>query len=447
MSSLPVQPVQTSIERPQLVKKDLIQLVERQITKWPTQQPFQRSKVLVKDLRSNLLNPSNGFTTTVPLTNIPTLRKPRHAQDSSALNSVATSFCTSSSSVGSNHPDSMQVSLSSTTPNSNVGLKQSQISSDSSAPTLILKLLINDTRYHQEGIRRSQVITVPSVNQSEHAPEYAIKFIDLFHNLQKTNTMLEGIGELTFCDPDEPDYGQILMKGEFRTTIPDSELLIVTNSKTLKLNVTPYPSLSISSFASGPLQNESSLTSSSNTTATTVVIGSSQYINQLLNDPNSKPLRIAESVHAIKKGPKSKMISELVIEASKLPGHATFTANRHRVLLYNQVAAHWEFAASFSATHFHKQCPITYNIKSKKAIAKALGIQSTSLSAAEQGHELIQLYGAGGSHESSEVVNEVESGKTGAMALMDFLRKWEADHPVTGSKAEKRRLKLRKMGL
>ncbi|KAH7875741.1 uncharacterized protein C8R40DRAFT_1170346 [Lentinula edodes] len=122
------------------------------------------------------------------------------------------------------------------------------------------------------------------------------------------------------------------------------------------------------------------------------------------------------------------MVNELVIQASQLPGYKTFKAGRHRVLQYKQVAAHWEFAATFSATHFCQVCPIMHNVKSKKLIADAL----------EQGHELIQLYGAHGSHELSEVATELASGKTGAVGLMDFLCAWEEMHPVAGTKAEMR---------
>lgn len=44
------------------------------------------------------------------------------------------------------------------------------------------------------------------------------------------------------------------------------------------------------------------------------------------------------------------------------------------------------------------------------------------------------------------MVLELASGKTGAVALMDFLREWEAAHPVTGTKAEMRRLKRHSVG-
>ena len=81
------------------------------------------------------------------------------------------------------------------------------------------------------------------------------------------------------------------------------------------------------------------------------------HMSQLLNDLNSKPLEIAESRN--RRGPKSTMVDELVIQASRLPGYETFKAGHHRVLQYEQVAAHWEFAATFSATHFRQVCPIT----------------------------------------------------------------------------------------
>ncbi|KAJ3911604.1 hypothetical protein F5877DRAFT_73062 [Lentinula edodes] len=215
-------------------------------------------------------------------------------------------------------------------------------------------------------------------------------------SLQQTHTALDGVGKLTFCDPDEPDYGQILMKGDFYATVPSADVLIVPPSKILKLNVTLYPisgrHLSQSLLAPVPLQTNT--------------------LNQMVN--------------------------KLVIQASQLPGYKTFKAGRHRVLQYEQVAAHWEFAATFSATHFCQ-----HNVKSKKLIADALGIRTTSLTAAEQGHELIQLYGAHGSHELSEVATELASGKTGAVGLMDFLCAWEEMHPVAGTKAEMRCSKCR----
>ncbi|KAJ3925465.1 MAG: hypothetical protein NXY57DRAFT_979491 [Lentinula lateritia] len=467
MSLSPPVQVQTPIERSyvaaelnQLSKADLIKLVERQITKWPTQRPFQRSRVRVEELKLNLLNKNNGFSTVVPIGHLTSSRKSRLqiVRDVVGSGSVKgtnrsqqTQITTSSSVLDSSFNLSQTSSKASDlthvlippTPTSNIPSKRPDIIQTSLTPsihsTVTLKLLINDTRFQEQGLRRSQVITVPYVDEPKRgSKEYNVKFSDIYNSLQRTHTALDGVGELTFCDPDEPDYGQILMKGDFHTTIPSADVIVVPPSKILKLNVTLYPisarHLSQSLLAPVPLQTKTSTFTSS----------ASMHMSQLLNNPNSKPLEIAESRN--RRGPKSTMVDELVIQASRLPGYETFKAGRHRVLQYEQVAAHWEFAATFSATHFRQVCPITRNVKSKKSIADALGIRTTSLAAAEQGHELIQLYGAHGSHESSEVATEITSGKTGAVGLMDFLRAWEEMHPVTGTKAEMRRLKRRNVG-
>ncbi|KAJ3914035.1 hypothetical protein F5877DRAFT_71048 [Lentinula edodes] len=410
------------------------------------QTPIERSyvaaelKVRVEELKLNLLSKSNGFSTVVPIGGLISSRKSRSRIASDVVGSGPvqgvnrsrqTQITTSSSVRDSSFNPSQTSSKASDlkhvlippTPTLNIHLAQTlkhpDITQTPLTPylrsTVTLKLLINDTRFQEQGLRRSQVITVPYVDEPKRgSKEYNVKFSDIYNSLQQTHTALDGVGELTFCDPDEPDYGQILMKGDFHTTVPSADVLVVPPSKILKLNVT--------------------LTKTSTFTSST-----SMHMSQLLNDPNSKPLEIAESRN--RRGPKSTMVDELVIQASRLPGYETFKAGRHRVLQYEQVAAHWEFAATFSATHFRQR-----NVKSKKSIADALGIRTTSLAAAEQGHELIQLYGAHGSHESSEVATEIASGKTGAVGLMDFLRAWEEMHPVTGTKAEMRRLKRRNVG-
>ncbi|KAJ4475106.1 hypothetical protein C8R41DRAFT_923708 [Lentinula lateritia] len=463
MSLSPPAQVQTPIERSyvaaelnQLSKADLIKLVERQITKWPTQRPFQRSRVRVEELKLNLLSKSNGFSTVVPIGDLISSRK-SHSRIASdvvgsgpveGVNRSRQTQITTSSSVRDSSFNPSQTSSKASglkhvlippTPISNIHLAQTSKHPDITQTPLTpylrsmvtLKLLINDTRFQEQALRRSQAITVPYVDEPKRgSKEYNVKFSDIYNSLQQMHTALDGVGELTFCDPDEPDYGQILMKGDFHTTVPSADVLVVPPSKILKLNVTLYPisgrHLSQSLLAPVPLQTNTS----------TFTLSASMHMSQLLNDPNSKPLEIAESRN--RRGPKSAMVDELVIQASQLPGYETFKAGRHRVLQYEQVAAHWEFAATFSATHFRQR-----NVKSKKSIADALGIRTTSLAAAEQGHELIQLYGAHGSHESLEVATELASGKTGAVGLMDFLRAWEEMHPVAGTKAEMRRLKRR----
>ncbi|KAJ3905751.1 hypothetical protein F5879DRAFT_949694 [Lentinula edodes] len=415
ISLSPPAQVQTPIER-SYVAAELNQLSKADLIKLPTQCPFQRSRL-------NLLSKSNGFSTVVPIGNLISSQK--------SCSRIASDVVGS----GPVQASDLKHVLIPPTPTSNIHLAQTLKHPDITQTLLTpylcstvtvsllnssLKLLINDTWFQEQGLCHSQVITVPYVDEPKCGPkEYNIKFSDIYDSLQQTHTALDGVGKLTFCDPDEPDYGQILMKGDFYATVPSADVLIVPPSKILKLNVTLYPisgrHLSQSLLAPVPLQ----------TNTLTCTSSASMHMSQLLNDPNSKPLEIAKS------------------NASQLPGYKTFKAGRHRVLQYEQVAAHWEFAATFSATHFCQVCPIMHNVKSKKLIADALGIRTTSLTAAEQGHELIQLYGAHGSHELSEVATELASGKTGAVGLMDFLRAWEEMHPVAGTKAEMRCSKCR----
>ncbi len=42
---------------------------------------------------------------------------------------------------------------------------------------------------------------------------------------------------MSLHDPVEPDYGQILMKGDLATAVPNPEFLIVPDSGVLKLTV------------------------------------------------------------------------------------------------------------------------------------------------------------------------------------------------------------------
>ncbi|KAJ3859226.1 hypothetical protein EV359DRAFT_86654 [Lentinula novae-zelandiae] len=271
MSLSPPAQVQTPIERSyvvaelnQLSKADLIKLVERQITKWPTQRPFQRSRVWVEELKLNLLSKSNGFSTVVPIGNLISSRKSRSRIASDVVGSgpvegvnrsqqtqikTSSSICNSSfnpSQTSSKASDLKHV-LIPPTPTSNIHLAQTSkhpnITQTPLTPdlrsTVTLKLLINDTRFQEQGLRCSQVITVPYVDEPKRgSKEYNVKFSDIYNSFQQTHTALDGVGELTFCDPDEPDYGQILMKGDFHTTVPSIDVLVVPPSKILKLNVT-----------------------------------------------------------------------------------------------------------------------------------------------------------------------------------------------------------------
>ncbi|KAJ3759608.1 hypothetical protein EV360DRAFT_81944 [Lentinula raphanica] len=394
-----------------LNKADLIKLVERQMTKWPSQQLFHRAWVQVEDLKKALLDPSNGFTTNAP------------------FGKIAISVSSGTQPLQTSLSSSFTPNLLSTTPVINPPVPAVL---DSDSPIISLKLLINNMRFHQEGLRRSQTISISYLYRSgQGSSDYVVKFTDIFNSLQQTHTALEGIGELTACDPDDPEYGQILMKGDFSITSPSESLVVIPASRILKLNVMPYlfvPPASNNLMQSISLQPLN--TSSSSSSQVRFLPGFNQHLTQLLNDPDSKPLQIAEAIHPSKKGSKVMMVNELTKEASILPGYVTFKANRHCVLSYDEIASHWRFIATFLETHSHCKCPITNNIKSKKAIALALGMQTTSLSAAEQGHRLVECYGPGGSHELPEVVAELKSGKTGAFALMDFLREWEVAHPI-----------------
>ncbi|KAJ3772444.1 hypothetical protein FB446DRAFT_50235 [Lentinula raphanica] len=420
-----------------LNRSELIELVERQIMKWPAHrgQPFHRSRVRVKELKEALLNPANGFTTNLPFGSIANLQKRRRGRATqNASPALNRDGGLPQESLNSNTNASQSTPLLS----SSVYLPtvhRSTPATPTPSPTLTLKLLINDTRYQPEGLRRSQIITVPYSIRSEcGSNEYTVLFSDVFDRLQLTNTALEGTGELTSCDPDEPEYGHVLMKGDFGATAPSTESLFIPASKKLKLNITPYLSLAstpVRKFAASGVEKLSQ-DSNANASGSSLLISraSKQSLTQVLSDPNSIPLRFADTFYGPKKGPKELMIKELTNEASKSPGYDTFISNRHRVLPYHEVVAHWTFIATFSNAHFRNKCPVTNNVKSKTAIAQALGIRTTSLSAAEQGYRLIQIYGPDGSDEAPEVVAEVASGKTGAVALMDFLIHWKETHPV-----------------
>ncbi|KAJ3764699.1 hypothetical protein FB446DRAFT_795833 [Lentinula raphanica] len=139
---------------------------------------------------------------------------------------------------------------------------------------------------------------------------------------------------------------------------------------------------------------------------------------------------------------KQRMVSWLHGEAEKLPGFEEFQTSRCHRLSNPDIAAHWAFAAEFSESKFRKKCAVTGLTITKKVIATVLGLGETSLATAEEGHDLVTLYGSGGTHEAPEVVSAIEGSDadvTGASELLDFLREWELKHPVTDSKAEKRR--------
>jgi hypothetical protein len=65
----------------------------------------------------------------------------------------------------------------------------------------------------------------------------------------------------------------------------------------------------------------------------------------------------------------------------------------------------------------------------KNSIAKALGISTTSLAEAENAARLLGIFGPGGSHTATEVVEVVEkddeTSPRGAQALLPFLVGWE----------------------
>ncbi|KAJ3709884.1 hypothetical protein C8R42DRAFT_407763 [Lentinula raphanica] len=139
---------------------------------------------------------------------------------------------------------------------------------------------------------------------------------------------------------------------------------------------------------------------------------------------------------------KQRMITWLRGEAEKLPGFEEFQSSRCHRLSNSAIAAHWTFAAEFSESKFRKKCEVTELTITKKVIAKVLGLGETSLATAEEGHDLLKLYGPGGSHVAPEVIRAVEGEDTdvsGATELLNFLREWELNHPVPESKAAKRR--------
>ncbi|KAJ3756085.1 hypothetical protein EV360DRAFT_72297 [Lentinula raphanica] len=426
--SVPTEPV-ASFERSYvhaelsgLNKAELIKLVERQITKWPSQQPFHRSQVRVKELKAALLDPSNGFTTNL-----------LNLMDKSDSLNISQSVQTM------NSPSS----LASQTPvnSGGSGHRSPKRSSDYKHPR-------SSNYHHTEAtcrrFRCSQMITVPCSDCAGHGSnEYTIKFSDIYSSLQQTNTALEGTGELTTSDPDERGYGHVLMKGNFCATVPSTESLLIPASKYLSLapstNLPSFishnpkaiiPSVDGSSVNNVSFQYIQNASGSASGSDTVISRASHQSLRELFNDPNSIPLQFADKFYGPKKGLKTTMVTELTNEALKLPGYTTFISNHHCVLPYHEVAAHWAFITTFLEVHFCHKCPITHNVKSKKAIAKALGIWTTSLSAAEQGHELVQRYGPGGSHSAPEVIAELSSEKVGAVGLMDFLHQWAAAHPV-----------------
>lgn len=66
-------------------------------------------------------------------------------------------------------------------------------------------------------------------------------------------------------------------------------------------------------------------------------------------------------------------------------------------------------------------------------ICAALDMGETWLRQAEEGNQLVQLYGEGGACEAQEVMDEItEQCKPplGSGKLFNFLRNWEASHPA-----------------
>ncbi|KAJ3833746.1 hypothetical protein F5878DRAFT_698827 [Lentinula raphanica] len=323
----------------------------------------------------------------------------------------------------------------------------------SAAPSSVSVTLLITDKHSDEISCISQEVVVPCIDNIGCKPsEFRVRSQDILNALQQTPAGLEGSGQLLKSDPQHPGFNQILIKsGEFSSAVPSPEFLVIPEARVITLIVEKKRSISVHETevksATSDIINAPGPASSSHTH-----LQDQRLLNLHWSQESDDvtPLDFARKTQSQRKEQrvkhkgerKERMVTWLRSEAEKLPGFENFQSSRCHRLANPDIAIHWAFAAEFSESMFRKKCEVTGLTITKKVIAKVLGLGETSLATAEEGHDLIGIYGSGGSHEAQEVINAIEgmdTNITGASELLDFLREWEFNHPVLGSKAEKRR--------
>ncbi|KAJ3711899.1 hypothetical protein C8R42DRAFT_713847 [Lentinula raphanica] len=424
-------------------KADYVALVQHQLPNWPnTEPPFSPSKTSIADIKRVLKDPSTRFKTSTPLPTAQTLI-PGYGV---GMNSSKVAKSASTQAASSKDRNTMVET-------------QTQDQASNTAIQNIQWSQRFKNKRSEEISYVSQEITVPRIDSVGCKPnEFRARSEDILNALQQTPACLEDAGQLLKSDPQHPGFNQILVKsGAFSSAIPSPEFLVVPESRVITFIVEKERS-KIAHGTGSTTRNQPLPLLDVNVHASTSVEQTNKPPQQLINldldwskhGDDITPLEFArrtkpqrqEQKTKSKGARKERMTTWLRGEAEKLPGFKEFQESRCHRLSNPDIVEHWAFAANLSETKFRTKCEVTGLTITKKVIAKVLGLGETSLATAEEGHNLIALYGMGGSHEAQEVIDAVEGNNadvTGATELLEFLRDWEVEHPVPGSKAEKRR--------
>ncbi|KAJ7213566.1 hypothetical protein GGX14DRAFT_563884 [Mycena pura] len=383
-------------------KTALIKLVKRQEHKWPGKK-FHPSKASVSEIKTNLLDPTYGFTTNKP----PVIAL--HPPKSNRLGSVQHETAQTSDTDPLDVEDNIRsIGLAAVT---EIIPVQNPLPVGSNVELLNVRVYVEDHRF--DPVQKTVAIfSVPVLDRNNCTLE-SVQILgrEVILGLQKSNNAIEipstgsGIVRISFADPEEEGWkipfvrvhhGEDLMAATF-----NPEALECSEGGRLKLFIDnlsiPTSTIKTEVEASKPPAIPDPAPSTSTEASLTELEDNT--------DPAVKFLR-----------------EKLQIRE----GYQSFAANRGRVLSNPEAVRGWQFAVDFTKDYHKVKTPVKIN---KPSIQSALGIGSTWLSNAHTAIEIIGKYGEVA--EVADVLQRVDDPATGATALYNFLTEWKQDHPIT----------------
>ncbi|EDQ98950.1 uncharacterized protein LACBIDRAFT_318457 [Laccaria bicolor S238N-H82] len=373
-----------------LTKPFLLEIVDRQMEKWP---PENRSpkKTSVPLLKTIIL--TGGFTK-------PEVRS--SVNDSRSKSSSPLTPLEQSPQSHEQQDDQLA--------NISMGLSTEE-------RNLPVKLLLLDRRLGSADVTRSvECIYLLASRSVDIGPDgekgdWQVSASELLTELQKTMAAVEGPAKIGIGDSVDVGYVQYFAKVE------DTELL--QNAQTRPNRLTVPPSCRVEIYVDPPPSKIGLLAPTSD-----MLSSRGEVINFFKAGPSSqnKPDDVVQ-VNPVGEWLKGQVVGR--------PGWSEFHGSKHRTLQNAERVRFWAFAADFSRDYFHTTPPFSTRKIKKTDIKDALGIGTTSLADAENMTQIIKLYAEGpqASQKVVEWINRTEHPPPGVDQLKDFLVQWEAGHP------------------
>ncbi|KAJ7938980.1 hypothetical protein B0H13DRAFT_1851152 [Mycena leptocephala] len=357
----------------EVLKPALIDLVERQINKWPGGN-FKRTdkKITATYIRKVLLDPSHGFT----------------------------KQSTEHPSLPSNEHGDLEEH----------GSRQgSQEKEEPEFDTQWVTLLIDNARTSLKISQRVNLYVLDNLLGQEG--EWRADLKDLLMELQSSIAALTGSFKLAFRDPDHPDYRIYFAKvnsdrpWDEVEPMPPCAVIPATNS--------------IEIFVEHNISPGTFDTRDPNTKPLEVARHRTTNVATSSNNSGSNA-----------------DIDWLTAELKTLPGYSDFNERRHKVQQNSGVVASWQFLALVSQNYFGKPSHIPPQSRKTKKIQKqsihtTVGVKSMAFTEAENAVRILKRYGEGGSNPTQAVIDRIalkEDKPKGAKGLYPFLINWEKDH-------------------